>query len=223
MITLPQQNTLLGKAIVSVLTSRFGVGNSDFRTGAKQSKETDTVFGGCYKKEIFEKIGFFNEDLSGSQDIEFNTRLKKSGGRIMLFPDIISYYYACSDFNSFCKSNFRNGIWAVYPMKFMKYIPVRIRHLIPLIFISSLLGSLVLLFFSQIFIYLFWLIIFAYLLTNFYFSGKVFFREKDWRYFFVTILIFFVFHMSYSLGSLFGLIGVLFSKQFWQSKFRTCQ
>jgi GT2 family glycosyltransferase len=52
----------------------------------------DTVFGGCYKKEIFEKIGLFNKNLVGSQDMEFNLRLQKAGGKILLVQIWIQTY-----------------------------------------------------------------------------------------------------------------------------------
>jgi len=215
MITLPQQNTFIGKAIVNVLTSRFGVGNSDFRTGVSQPKETDTVFGGCYRREVFGKISYFNENLVSSQDMEFNIRLKKMGGKIMLFPDIVSHYYTRSDFQSFCKNNFRNGIWAVYPMKFVKHMPVRIRHLIPLMFVSSLVGSLILSFFIPMFFFLFLAVILSYLLTDFYFSSKIAISERDWRYLLIMPFMFFSLHSCYGLGSIVGLVNVLFSKNFW--------
>ncbi len=213
MITLPQQDTFVGKVIVSVLTSRLGVGNSDFRIGVKQPKETDTVFCGCYKKEIFERIGYFDENLLSSQDIEFNIRLKRSGGKIMLFPDIISYYYTRSDLLSFFRNNFRNGFWAIYPMKFVKHIPVRTRHFIPLIFVSGLFGNLILSFFSPIFIYIFLIIVAPYLLINFYFSSKIAIQKKDFRYFFVMPLVFVTLHISYGLGSVWGVIKLLLPRK----------
>ncbi|HCJ67787.1 MAG TPA: glycosyl transferase, partial [Elusimicrobia bacterium] len=67
--------------------------------------------GGCYKREIFEKIGLFNEKLVRSQDMDFNSRLKKAGLKILLVPDIVTYYYARSDLKSFIIHNFMNGLW----------------------------------------------------------------------------------------------------------------
>ena len=55
MVTVPRDDTLMGKAIAQALSHKFGVGNSMFRTGAKKPVYVDTVFGGCYKKEVFEK------------------------------------------------------------------------------------------------------------------------------------------------------------------------
>jgi len=204
MVTLPRVNNLIGRSIANVLMSRFGVGNSDFRTGTKEPKYTDTVFGGCYRKEIFEKIGCFNEYLQSSQDMEFNRRLKKAGGKILLVPDIVSYYYTRSDFISFCKNNFRNGVWAVYPLKFTDNLPVSIRHLIPLVFVLSLLGSALLSFLIPVFLWLFLCIVISYFTTNIYFSSKIFLKEKDLRYLIIEPFIFTSLHVFYGLGSIWG-------------------
>ena len=141
MVTVPRENTLTAKAIALALSSPFGVGNARFRIGSKKPIWVDTVFGGCFRKELFRKIGFFNEELIHSQDLEFNLRLKKHGGKILLVPEIKSYYYALSDLKSFCRHNFRNGLWAVYPLKFVQHIPVSVRHLVPLAFVSSFSGA----------------------------------------------------------------------------------
>jgi len=36
------------------------------------------------KKRYLKKIGLFNENLVGSQDMKFNLRLQKAGGKILL-------------------------------------------------------------------------------------------------------------------------------------------
>lgn len=219
MITIPRDNTFIGKIIVRALSHRFGVGGSAFRTGAEEPKLVDTVFGGCYKREVFDKVGLFNEDLASTQDMEFNLRLKRAGGKILLHPEIVSYYYARSDFKSFCKNNFRNGVWAIYPLKFVEHMPVSWRHLVPLAFVSSLIGSAALSVFSQIFLWLLLFILGSYALTNVYFSIKVTTKEKDFRYLFVIPLMFASLHIGYGFGSLLGLLRLIMSVQFWKKRF----
>ncbi|MCK5094357.1 MAG: glycosyltransferase family 2 protein, partial [Spirochaetes bacterium] len=167
----------------------------------------------------FEKIGFFNEDLASTQDMEFNLRLKKEGGRVLLVPEIVSYYFTRSDFRSFCKNNFRNGLWAILPFKYSKIMPVSWRHLIPLVFVSSLIGSIAISAFSSIFFWLFWLILGSYFLSNAYFSIKISKKEKDLKYIFIMPLIFGSLHLLYGLGSLWGTLRAVVSKQFWKNRF----
>jgi len=209
MITIPRENTFIGRAIVSALSHRFGVGGSVFRTGSKEPRWVDTVFGGCYKREVFDKIGLFNENLVSTQDMEFNQRLRKAGGKILLHPEIVSNYYTRSDFKSFCKNNLRNGIWAIYPLKFVDHIPVSWRHFIPLVFVSGLIGSAVLSAFSHVFLCLLLFIAGSYALANIYFSFKISAKERDFRYLFVMPIIFATLHIIYGLGSLWGAIKLL--------------
>ncbi len=217
MVTMPREDTFIGRAIVLALSHRFGVGGSVFRTGFKKPKLVDTVFGGCYKKEVFEKIGLFNEKLVHTQDMEFNLRLKKAGGRILLVPDIVSYYYTRSDFLTFCKNNFKNGFWAIYPFKFTNTMPVSLRHLIPLAFVFGLIGSGVFAFFSPIFLWLFLFIVAFYVLTSFYFSMKIAIQKKDVRYLFIMPVMFKSLHIGYGLGSVYGLLKASTSRQFWKN------
>ena len=51
--------------------------------GSKKFEEVDTVPFGCFKREVFDRVGFFNENLKRSQDMDFNIRLKKAGGKII--------------------------------------------------------------------------------------------------------------------------------------------
>src|SRR6185503_15906357 len=76
MRTLAQSVGLFSGPIVTALTHRFGVGNSYFRIGSDEPRWVDTVFGGCWRRELFDRIGRFNERLDRSQDLEFSLRLK---------------------------------------------------------------------------------------------------------------------------------------------------
>lgn len=208
MITLPAKNTIIAKAIAICLSHPFGAGGSYFRIGIKAVREVDTVFGGCYKKEVFEKIGLFDENLIKSQDLEFNLRLKRAGGKIILVPDIVSYYYPKSDLRGFFNHTFINGIWTIYALKFIKKT-YKIRHYIPLVFVASLIGSLFLSILFSAFFWLFLAITFFYCLAAIYFSLKIASQEKNPRYLFIMSVVFATRHIAYGLGSIFGLFKLI--------------
>ncbi|MDO8663594.1 MAG: glycosyltransferase family 2 protein [Candidatus Wildermuthbacteria bacterium] len=214
MITVSRSNTLLGKAIVAVLSHRFGVGNAIFRIGAKEPVLVDTVFGGCYRKEVFEKIGYFNEDLQRGQDMDFNLRLRKSGGKILLVPEIKSFYYARSDFKSFLGHSFTDGVELISPLRFGVAIFCW-RHVVPLVFVSSLITLGLLAFFSLKFLWLLLVFLGLYSLLGIYFSVIISFVEKDIRYLLLAPVVFAVLHIGYGLGSVVGLSKVFWSAQFW--------
>ena len=123
------------------------------------------------------------------EDLEINFRLRKAGGKIMLFPDIKASYFPSSDnLKDFFKHNFIDGIWTTYPLKF-GFISGSWRHYIPLIFILTLPLS-----------------VWPYIFLSLFFSLKISIKEKDIRLFFAMPLVFATRHIGYGLGSLVGLI-----------------
>jgi len=207
--TLPSKNTLWAKSIAIVLSHRFGAGSSYFRTGSDKPRWVDTVFGGCFRKETFEKVGMYNEKLTRSQDIELNRRIKAAGGKILLVPDIIAIYYPQSTFSGFLKHNFIDGLWTIYPLKF----GIKIfgpRHLIPLVFVSSILVGLIL---SDFFLGKLILasVLGTYMLMNILFSLDLSFKN-GLIYFPFLILAFINRHFAYGAGSLWAALKIGFAK-----------
>jgi len=207
METLPATEGIIGRGIVRCLSHRFGVGNSAFRTGVKKATFVDTVFGGCYRRQVFDKIGLFNEQLVRTQDLEFNLRLKRAGGRTVLVPGIVSQYYAKSEFGSFVRHNFRNGAWSVLPFLYSPIVPVSARHLVPLAFVSGLLAAGVLTVIApgpgK------WILAAAaapYLLLDLGASFLTAWRDRKPSLALTLPFLFPALHISYGLGSLYGLL-----------------
>jgi GT2 family glycosyltransferase len=203
---LPQKETFFSKAIGFCLSDFFGAGNAFYRIGTEKPREADAFFGKCYKREVFEKIGLFNEKLIRSQDIDLNKRLKKAGGKLILIPDaVISYYYR-SDLPNFLRHNFLDGTWLTYPLKF-KIKVFSLRHLFPLFLAAGLVLTTSLSF-------LFWwgkfflaLLIGAYAVSIVFFSVKIAFK-RGFKYVFLMPVVFAARHLAYGFGSLWGLIRI---------------
>lgn len=220
MKTLPREDTFTGQAIVASLSHRFGVGNSYFRVMPKEPKWVDTVFGGCYRREVFDRVGLFNENLVRGQDMEFNLRLKKAGGKTLLVPDIVSYYYARSDIKSFWKHNLTNGVWAILPFLYSPIMPVSWRHLVPLIFVTALLGSFIFGLVWNSFLFLFLIILGCYGLVSLGASLQIALEKGNFRYMLAMPIVFASLHFAYGLGSLWGVFQMFSSSLFWKRLFR---
>jgi len=201
----PFTQTLIAKSIAFAMSHPFGVGNSHFRIYPKKVQEADTVAFGCYKRAVFKKIGMFNENLARSQDMEFNIRLKKAGGKIILFPNIIAYYYTDATLAKFINHNFKDGIWAIYPTKFIKGL-LRPRHLAPFLFISTLLVLALLSLLHSAFSSLLLGILGLYGLCAFLSSLHIALRKRDGRYLVTMPIVFAARHFTYGIGSLLGFI-----------------
>lgn len=205
-ITRPGADTQVALAIAQVLAHPLGVGNAYFRIGAKEPRRVDTVPFGCYRREVFERLGRFDERLERNQDIEFNSRLQRAGGAIYLIPAIYSEYQARSGFGDLWRNNFGNGRWNIYATS-VNALSLSWRHFIPLIFMGGLLLAAILAPFSAWGRYGLGLILGGYVLTVLAASVSIARRGGMVRLALLPI-VFTVLHVSYGLGSMWGLITV---------------
>jgi len=193
-------------AIKKVLSSRFGVGNSDFRVGVDTPKEVDTVPFGCYKKEVFEKYGYYDERLVRNQDIELNKRIINNGGKIYLLPDIQCTYYARETLKDLAKNNYANGLWNILTAHYTGSLhSLSLRHFIPLLFVLSLLMPLLLSLWMPRLLWLSVFSLFSYSTLVIIITLKL--RDKQttlWD----LVTTFLTLHLSYGVGSLVGMFQV---------------
>lgn len=128
-------------SMAAVLSSPFGVGNAKFRY-AISAQYVDTVAFGGYRRDIFDRVGCFDERLTRNQDIEFNWRLRASGGRILFDPRIRSYYSVRPSLGGFVRQAYLNGYWNIITLR-LHPRALSWRHFTPLIFLLVTLGGLV--------------------------------------------------------------------------------
>lgn len=200
---------VIAKSITNVLSSPFGVGNSYFRIGSK-AKYVDTVAYGAYRKEIFEKVGYFNEELERNQDLELHSRIKKIGGKFYFNPEIKSYYFTRSTIKGFMRQAFRNGKWNIITLNWQKEA-LSLRHMIPCIFVFSLLFNLLISFYVKKWFYILEFELILYLLGVIIATLKIV-KHNGLKYLLTTPLLFPILHISYGIGSLVGIIKLLFIK-----------
>jgi glycosyltransferase involved in cell wall biosynthesis len=204
--TISAKNSLISNSIAYVLSSPFGVGNSNFRTGLSIHKEVvkaDTVPFGCYKKKIFELIGNFNENEPANEDLEFNYRIAKNGYKVLISNSIHSYYCSRSNFKDFIKQAIRNGIITTYNKNFSFRSS---RHYVPLLFFLFLFFGLAnkITYDNLLVSNLFKFGVIAYLI--FIITGTVFIilKKKVFYSLFYCPLLFFALHFFYGFGSFIG-------------------
>jgi glycosyltransferase involved in cell wall biosynthesis len=216
--TSTNNSSLFAKAISLCLSSIFGVGNSKFRTTIPSEPITvETVPFGCFRREIFDEIGLFNEQEPRNEDLEFNRRIINSGKKILLDPKVRSTYFSRSNLKSLILQQFDNG--KIVTNKFRGRGSFHnIRHFIPLIFFMYLISLVPLSFVTSgvfagklgnIAVYFYPLIF--YLMLSLYFSSSISFKTKQMSLLFPSMLGFTLIHLSYGMGSFFGLF--LFEKK----------
>ncbi|MCU0652663.1 MAG: glycosyltransferase family 2 protein [Candidatus Pacebacteria bacterium] len=205
-------------AIAKAISSAFGSGNAYYKTKKVAAPmAVDTVFGGCYKREVFGRVGLFDERLKRSQDMEFNMRLKKAGGRIMLYPDIVVGYFPKDSLKDFFIHNFWDGVWAVYPLKFMK-MPLRPRHYAPLFFMILLAGLAAAALFWHPASYLLAGLAAGYLALSLLISMATAIKERDPYLALLLPPAFAARHFGYGFGSVWGIIKLSFPEKHGRQK-----
>lgn len=199
-------------AIRAVLAHPLGVGNSAFRTGIDMAKEIDTVPFGCWKRAVFDMYGYFDERLIRNQDIEFNKRIHRGGGKIYIIPDTYSTYYARETFGKLAKNNYGNGKWNILTVWYTHQLKsLGVRHFIPLLFVVSLILPTIISCFWHPAVLISILSLLAYSIIVTIISAKLALQEHlNWFYLVAT---FFVLHLSYGWGSLMGILTLPFKKR----------
>ena len=130
------------EAIALAMSSRFGVGGVAFRVGSPEPKYVDTVAFGAYTRRIVQQAGPLDEELVRDQDDEFNYRIRGLGGKILLVPQIRSWYTSRSSIRSLWRQYFQYGYWKV---RVMQKHPRQMqwRHFVPAALVSALFFFLV--------------------------------------------------------------------------------
>jgi GT2 family glycosyltransferase len=123
----------VGKIILEALSMKTGVGNSSFRTN-ENSGFKDTAVYGLYRKEVFDKVGLFNEKLIKHQDTEFHSRMIEAGFGIYMNSSIIAVYYCRDSFKGLFMQMFIIGYYFSLLMEEKAGSSLRLRHWVPMLF-----------------------------------------------------------------------------------------
>jgi len=183
-----------GKAIALVMSSKAGVGNTEFRT-SKEKMYVDSVAFAIYRKKMVLDVGKMDERLPVNQDDEFHYRLNKMGYKILMTPDMYATYFVRDNYTKLFKQYFKYGLYKPLVLKKVQG-SMRLRHLIPAAFVAYLL-MLPLSLLTSI-----WLLpLFFYLCIIVILSLRI---SQDWKVKFLCIPVFPVLHISYGSGFLIG-------------------
>ena len=138
-ITAVPADDLSGQLVAAVLTNPFGVGNAWYRTSQKEGI-VDTVPFGAFRRDLFERVGFYNEKLVRNQDSDLNARIRRAGGTIYLTPALATKYHPVKTFPRLLRQTFRNNLRHLFTLKENTH-SLELRHLAPAILAGGILHS----------------------------------------------------------------------------------
>ncbi|QWQ39049.1 glycosyltransferase family 2 protein [Gemella sp. zg-570] len=205
------------KTLLLVEENIFGSGIANYRKQSDDNKikYVSSVFQGMYKREVFEKVGLLDELVGRVEDNEIHYRIRKNAYKIAYNNSILSYQYTRPNLKGMLKQKYSNGDWIgkvshVYPKCFSIF------HFVPLLFVLAIIASLLLSYFSSIFLVILFSIYFLFIILVS--SLAIIKNEFSMTNLLLPFLIFAV-HLSYGLGTLLGLIkGFSWKKYYLKNK-----
>ncbi|RJO65823.1 MAG: glycosyltransferase family 2 protein [Myxococcales bacterium] len=220
-VAVPRHGGATARTLAAVWNHGFGVGRSPFRT-RRTPGEVDTVPFGCFRRELFDRLGPFDSRLHRGQDYEFNQRIRSRGGRIWYDPSLVVHYQSRSDWPSFWRYAYANGKWVplmhvLYPYTF------RLRHAVPGMFTLYLLALIALGVICAAFgagdAWLIWLCLPLALYTLLMLAASLQTAQREgWELLPLLPAAFFTFHFLYGLGSLAGLARAVARRYPWATE-----
>jgi len=141
-----QGRSSFGRAVAAVMSHPVGVGNARHRFPDYEGYAE----GACYpmfRREVFEKVGLYDENLIRNQDDEFNYRLTRAGEKVFISPRARCTYFVRETPSQLFRQYFQYGFWRVAVLRKHR-LPASLRQLLPPLFwmmtVVSLLAALLL-------------------------------------------------------------------------------
>ena len=141
-LTVPANESFGARLVAAILTSPFGVGDSPFRVSSQEGY-VETVPFGAFRRELFDRIGLYNEKLVRNQDNELNARIRASGGKIYQTPALRTQYHPVASFRKLLWVTFKTSQWHLFSMAENRRA-MSVRHLVPALVVLGGFGLLLL-------------------------------------------------------------------------------
>jgi glycosyltransferase involved in cell wall biosynthesis len=206
-LVLAAGRTPMERAAASAMESPFGGIGWTRHERAGGPVEVDTVTFGAFRPEAFRRTGLFDESLRRNQDDEFNLRLRRNGGRVVLDPSITLSYTPRGSISKAFRQYFEYGRWKIPVMRKHRQV-LGARSLAPVVLVVSVLGLAAAALFWRPAAWLLALELVAYVLVGIAFGiASLRRRGEPIRLLPRVLAAFAAFHVGYGLGMLRGLAG----------------
>ncbi len=200
---LVESDSKWAKMLLSTENALFG---SSINSSRRSETKTyiNTMFHASYRREVFEKVGHFNEKLIRTEDNEMHYRIREAGYKLLYDPEIVSYQYARSSLKRMIKQKFGNGYWIGQTVKVCPRC-LSLYHFVPLAFVLAIIVTSVIAVFGFP-----WLSLIMWGLYGlFAFVSMIIAMINDGFSFAMLLMpaVFPVLHVSYGIGTLCGLLN----------------
>lgn len=106
-----QSKTPWNDTLLAAEECLFGSSIMGYRRRHEKKEYLSSLFHAAYRREVFAKVGGFNETLGRTEDNEIHYRMRKAGYKFACCPNISSNQYIRSSFRGMIKQKYSNGLW----------------------------------------------------------------------------------------------------------------
>ena len=193
-------NSFFQKAVALARGSALGHARDSTIYLKNEGYVSPSSSGASYRKEVFEKVGYFDLSFDACEDVDFNYRCAQAGFRSYTSMDLAVYYYPRSSLRGLFRQMMRYGAGR---FRLARKHPgtLSVGTLIPFLLTAGLLSFGILCLFWPVLLYPVGFIAFAYILTTALVSLALSAR-RGWAYFPVLCAIFPAIHVGLGWGFL---------------------
>lgn len=201
--SIAKKDTLWAKILLQVENSLFG-GSVNISRRSHSRRYVKTMFHASYRRDVFEKVGLFNESLLRTEDNEMHYRMRKCGFKLLYDPRILSFQYMRSSFKAMITQKYKNGYWIG---KTLKICPrcISLYHTIPAVFVVGLVVMAILVpFYWQPFV----LICILYAVFSISNAMLCIIKGGFCRYSILIPFMYLILHLGYGIGTIRGIFSL---------------
>lgn len=136
------EDTPFKQTLLMAEASMFGSSVASYRRQT-ETMYVKSLFHGAYRREVFETVGGFNENLWRTEDNEVHYRIRQAGFRLCYDPAVISYQHTRNQLGKMLKQKYGNGMWVGLTLPVCPGC-LSLFHFVPFAFILAILLTTVL-------------------------------------------------------------------------------
>jgi succinoglycan biosynthesis protein ExoA len=130
-VNVASSNSATGRTIAAMLNTRFGNGGTPSRNRIRVPTRVAHAVMSCYRREVWNTLGGYDESLLANEDFEFDYRANRAGFSVLSLPSPVYQLFARSTLGEYTRQRWRYGKWkgrvlAMHPgsLRFRQIIPI---------------------------------------------------------------------------------------------------
>ena len=191
----------LQRAIAEARASRLGHHPDSFIYTEIDRFVPAISVGAAYRRQVFNRIGYFDESFDACEDVDFNYRADQAGLRCFFSARAAVHYAPRSSLAGLFRQLSRYGrgrirLWRKHPETFS------LKTLIPGVFVTGLVAGPILPLIEPRLLIVYWSCLLLYLVVVLLVSAEIAVRRCDWRLMAWLPAVFATIHVSAGVGIL---------------------